>query len=61
MSNRVKINSAVRFVDPWDKVSIVGGEVIEIGESSIAVNYQGSVVVLAPVADENGLYKVYQF
>lgn len=56
----VQVNDVVRFIDPWDKVSIVGAEVVEVEEHFISVNYQGSFVVLSP-ASVSGLHEVFQY
>lgn len=56
----IQINDVVRFVDPWDKVTVVGAEIVEVESQFICVNYQGSAVVLSPVA-LNGLHEVFQY
>lgn len=51
------MGAVVEFVSPWGD-GIVGGEVIEADERFLAVDYQGSIIVLHPVADDEGVHKV---
>lgn len=57
----VKVGSVVRFVDPCDEVSVVGGEVVEVGDGFLAVDYQGIVIVLDSCVGDGGLYGVCAF
>lgn len=57
----INIGQVVQFMSPHEN-ELVGGEVIEIIDeiNALSVDYQGSILIVSMMSDDQGIHEVWQ-